>query len=48
MIENMIHRSTVHEVLIAVFQVRAFSDPDAPELAVLEYNISERMPYPKP
>lgn len=35
MIENMTHRSTVHEVLIAVFQVRVFSDPDTPELAVL-------------
>ncbi len=35
MIENMTHRSTVHEVLIAVFQVRSFSAGQAPELAVL-------------
>lgn len=35
MIENMTHRSTVHEVLIAVFQVRTFSESGQPELAVL-------------
>ncbi|MET0199282.1 NUDIX hydrolase [Rhodococcus sp. RS1C4] len=31
----MQHRSTVHEVLIAVFQVRSFAAGQAPELAVL-------------
>lgn len=31
----MTHRSTVHEVLIAVFQVRTFSPGQGPELAVL-------------
>lgn len=35
MIENMIHRSTVHEVLIAVFQVRTFTAGRSPELGVL-------------
>lgn len=35
MIENMIHRSTVHEVLIAVFQVRTFTAGQSPELGVL-------------
>lgn len=35
MIENMPHRSTVHEVLIAVFQVRTFDTAERPELAVL-------------
>ncbi|CAM3932457.1 NrtR DNA-binding winged helix domain-containing protein [Smaragdicoccus niigatensis] len=33
MIENMPHRTTVHETLTAVFQVRKFAD--GPELAVL-------------
>ena len=33
MIENMTHRSTVHEVLIAVFQVRTFDAGHGPELA---------------
>ncbi|MEO7078990.1 MAG: NUDIX domain-containing protein, partial [Rhodococcus sp. (in: high G+C Gram-positive bacteria)] len=31
----MIHRSTVHEVLIAVFQVRTFTAGQSPELGVL-------------
>ncbi len=35
MIENMPHRSTVHEVLIAVFQVRTFVAGQTPELGVL-------------
>jgi ADP-ribose pyrophosphatase YjhB (NUDIX family) len=35
MIENMSHRSTVHEVLSVVFQVRVFDEGEPAELAVL-------------